>query len=61
MWNGLKASGADCEGDADWTGDAGVGVVLIGWGGSTTGEIWAGGCILGGPEEGKKENFNSGL
>ena len=55
MWNGLKASGAGCEGGADWVGGAGAGAVLIGWGGST------GGCILGGPEEGKKEILVSGL
>ena len=39
MWNGLKASGAGCEGDADWAGDAGAGAVLIGWGGGIAGGI----------------------
>ena len=47
MWNGLKASGAG------WAG--GAGAVLIGWGGSS------GGCVLDGPEEGKKEKLVSGL
>ena len=49
----MKASGAGCEGDVDWA--AGAGAVLIGWGGST------GGCVLDGPEEGKKEKLDSGL
>ena len=61
MWNGLKASGAGCEGGADWAGGVGAGVVLIGWGGGTTGWIWTGGCILGSPEEGKKEKLDGGL
>ena len=61
VWNGLKASEVDCEGGADWVGGVGAGAVLIGWGGSTTSGIWAGGCILGGPEEGKKEKLDSGL
>ena len=30
MWNGLKASGADCGDAVGWTGGAGVGAVLIG-------------------------------
>ena len=37
MWNGLKASGVDCEGGADWAGGVGAGAVLIGWGGGTAG------------------------
>ena len=55
MWNGLKASGAGCEGGADWAGGAGVGAVFIGWGGSTVG------CVLGGLEEGKREKLVGGL
>ena len=35
MWNGLKASGADCEGGADWAGGADACTVLIGWGDGT--------------------------
>ena len=46
MWNGLKATGA---------GGAGADAVLIDWGGGT------GGCVLGGPEEGKKEKLVGGL
>ena len=49
MWNGLKVSGAG------WAGGAGAGAILIGWGGST------GGCVLDGPEEGKKEKLVGGL
>ena len=55
MWNGLKASGAGCEGSKDWAGGAGAGAILIGWGGGTAG------CVLGGPEEGKKEKLVGGL
>ena len=54
VWNGLKASGAGCEDDVGWAGGAGAGVVLIGWGGTV-------GCVLGGPEEGKKEKLVGGL
>ena len=46
--NGLKASGAGGT-------DAGAGAVLIGWGSGTAG------CVLGGPEEGKKEKLVGGL
>ena len=45
----MKASGAGCEGGEDWAG--GAGAVLRGWGGGT------GGCMLDGPEEGKKEKI----
>ena len=55
MWNGLKASGVGCEDNVDWAGGAGAGAVLIGWGSSTAG------CVLGGPEEGKKEKLVGGL
>ena len=51
MWNGLKAS----EDDVDWAGGVGAGAVLIGWGSGTAG------CVLGGPEEGKKEKLVGGL
>ena len=54
-WNGLKASGAGYEDDVGWAGGAGAGAVLIGRGSGTAG------CILGGPEEGKKEKLVSGL
>ena len=53
MWNGLKASGAGCKGGADWAG--GAGAVLIGWGSG------AEGCVLDGPEEGKREKLVGGL
>ena len=49
--NGLNASGAGCEDNMGWAGGAGAGVVLIGWGSGTVG------CVLGGPEEGKKEKL----
>ena len=53
--NGLKARGAGCENDVGWAGGAGAGAVLIGWGSGTAG------CVLGGPEEGKKEKLVGGL
>ena len=55
--NGLKASGAGCEDDVGWAGGtgAGAGAVLIGGGSGTAG------CVLGGPEEGKKEKLVGGL
>ena len=55
MWNGLKASGAGCEGGKDWAESVGAGAVLIGWGSSTAG------CVLGGSEEGKREKLVGGL
>ena len=51
----MKASGAGCEGNVGWAGGAGAGAVLIGWGSG------AAGCVLGGPEEGKKEKLVGGL
>ena len=50
--NGLKASGA---GDVGWAGGAGADAVLIGWGSGIAG------CVLGAPEEGKKEKLVGGL
>ena len=55
VWNGLKASGAGCEGGKDWAESVGAGAVLIGWGSSTAG------CVLGGSEEGKREKLVGGL
>ena len=55
MWNGLKASGAGCEDDMGWAGGTGAGAVFMGWGGGTAG------CVLGDPEEGKKEKLVGGL
>ena len=57
----MKASGADCEGGADWVGGVDAGIVLIGWGGSTASGTWTGGWVLGGPEEGKKKILDGGL
>ena len=51
----MKASGAGCEDDVDWAGGAGAGAVLIGWGSGAVG------CVLGGPEEGKREKLVGGL
>ena len=53
--NGLKASGAGCEDDVGWAGGVGTGAVLIGWGSGIAG------CVLGAPEEGKKEKLVGGL
>ena len=51
----VEGKGAGCEVDVDWAGCVGAGAVLIGWGSGTAG------CVLGGPEEGKKEKLVGGL
>ena len=48
----MNASEAGCE---NLAGGAGAGAVLIGWRSGTAG------CVLGGPEEGKKEKLVGGL